>query len=409
MARHKMTQLRNGPHPLSLHVASSTSLWTGAAAGYPLFHLGGVQIHPDLQQAATDLKKEMDGVDQKELLLSIIKQAQSRLSDTLAGISAYQQHPYQRQVKPAALSHKIGTTELLDYGPNLDHDLPVVIVVPSLVNPAYILDLREDHSFMRFLASQDIHPYLIDWTAPAEEEEKFALEDYIVKRLLPLIRFLHKRHKKKIHIIGYCMGGNLSLAATQLLKPEDIIESLTLIATPWDFHKDQPAHLSALTDYFLKMELTRQHTDSVPMNIMQLFFFSLDPSLSDRKFRKFVKLDPDSSRARDFTAIEDWANDGCPLSSKVSKDCLINWYKENQPHEKKWTIAGTIIDPSQLTLSGNIITPTSDRIVPPTSAHSLTISLPHFAHNNVEGGHVSMIAGENAKTTLWPIIASKLK
>lgn len=417
MSDGKISQNRNGPHPLALHVANSTSLWTGAAAGYPLFHLGGVQIHPDLQQASDDLRKDMQHVDQEALLPLIMKQAQLRLSNTLAGITAYQQHPYQRQVEPAALSHKIGTTELLDYGPdlapdlasNLTHDSPVVIVVPSLVNPAYILDLREDHSFMRFLASQNIHPYLLDWTAPAEEEEKFALEDYIVKRLMPLIRLLHKRHKKKIHVMGYCMGGNLSLAAAQILEPEDIIESLTLIATPWDFHKDQPAHLAALTDYFLKIDLAHQHTDAIPMNIMQLFFFSLDPTLSDRKFRAFAKLDPESSRARDFTAIEDWANDGCPLSSKVSKDCLVNWYRENQPHKKLWRVAGNIIDPSQLTVPGHIITPSSDRIVPPASAKSLKASLPHFTHKIVKGGHVGMIAGKDAEITLWPIIANNLK
>lgn len=402
-------QIRTGPHPLGLHVANATQNWTGATAAFPLFQLGGIQIHPDLKQMADDLRQDMADVDLEKLLTLIMQKAQGRLSDTLAGIHAYQHHPYQRQVNTAPLFEKIGTTEVRDYGADLPDDAPVVIAVPSLVNPAYILDLEQDHSFMGFLAEQNIHANLLDWTAPGPEELGFGLEDYILKRLLPLIRVLHQRHKKKIHLLGYCMGGNLTLAAAQILQKEDILESLTLIATPWNFHADQPYHLPALLEAFLKMEPLSQNDHSIPLNILQLFFFSLDPTLSDRKFRKFSRLDPKSNQARNFVAIEDWVNDGAPLSSKVAKDCLINWYQQNQPGRGCWKIAGQYIDPALLTLPGHIITPTADRIVPPASAKALLKKLPHFTHTKVRGGHVTMIAGNTAKETLWYKIASFLK
>ena len=409
MPDNKTQQIRNGPHPLSLHVASSAQNWTGAAAAFPLFQLGGLQIHPDLKQQAEKLRQDMTGADLKKLQLIIMKQAQTRLSDMLAGLRAYQHHPYKRQTPPRPLFHKIGTTEIRDYGTDLPEDAPVVLAVPSLVNPAYILDLEEDHSFMRSLSGQGIHPYLLDWTVPAREELEFGLEDYILKRLIPLIREIHRHHRKKIHLLGYCMGGNLSLAAAQILQPEEIIESLTLIATPWDFHAAQPAHLPALTKHFLKMDALSQNTQAIPMNILQLFFFGLDPTLSDRKFRKFSGYNPDSPKTRNFVAIEDWANEGCPLSPRVAKDCLINWYQKNQPHNEDWRIAEQIIDPGKLTLPGHIITPKTDRLVPPASAKALQKKLPAFHHTVANGGHVTMIAGDSIKTTLWQKIASHLK
>lgn len=409
MSDDKTQQIRTGPHPLALHVASSTQNWTGAATAFPLFQLGGMQIHPDLKQQAEKLRQDMTGADLEKLQLMIMDKAQTRLAGMLAGIQAYQHHPYQRQVPPVSLFHQIGTTEVRDYGAGLPDDAPVVIAIPSLINPAYILDLQEDHSFMRTLAGMNIHPYLLDWTAPGSEELEFGLEDYILKRLIPMIRKLHHHHNKKIHLLGYCMGGNLSVAAAQILQSEDILNSLTLIATPWDFHAEQPAHLPALIEHFLRMEPLVQNLDAVPMNIMQLFFFSLDPTLSDRKFRKFSKQDPASPKACNFVAIEDWANDGSPLSPKVVKDCLINWYRENQPHKNLWHIAGQIINPGRLTLPGHIITPKSDRIVPPASAKVLQKKLPHFSHSIAPGGHVTMMAGEKSKTILWHKIASYLK
>jgi len=402
-------QIRDGPHPLGLHVASAAQSWLGAAAAFPLFHLGGMQIHPSLKQAADDLRREMAGKDLEKIQLTVMQKAQERLMDTLTGIRNYQHQPYQRQMPPAPLCCTLGSTEVRDYGDNLPDQAPVVIVVPSLVNPAYILDLRQDHSFMRRMAAEGIHPYLIDWAAPGAEELDFNLEDYILKRLLPLIRKIHQRHNRKIHLLGYCMGGNLSLAAAQIMQPEDIIDSLTLMATPWDFHADQPAHLPVLTEYFLKMPAAGQIATSIPMNILHMFFFSLDPTLSGRKFRKFARFNPQDEQTRHFTAIEDWANQGMPLAPKVAQDCLINWYQQNQTQQGCWRIAGQNIDPGLLTLPGHIITPNTDRIVPPASAVALQKKLPHFTHTRAKGGHVTMIAGTTREVTLWHKIISYYK
>ena len=54
---------------------------------------------------------------------------------------------------------------LLDYGALAQAPPPrrPVLVVPSLVNRSYIMDLMENGSFLRFLASRGLRPLLIDW------------------------------------------------------------------------------------------------------------------------------------------------------------------------------------------------------------------------------------------------------
>src|SRR3989304_5636353 len=58
-----------------------------------------------------------------------------------------------------------------------------VLVVPSLINRAYILDLAAEHSLMRYLAARGLDAALVAWGAPGPVERGFALTDYIAGRL----------------------------------------------------------------------------------------------------------------------------------------------------------------------------------------------------------------------------------
>src|SRR5262249_55897057 len=129
-----------------------------------------------------------------------------------------------------------GTTKLRDYHP-AGADLPVILVIPSLINRLDILDIDASHSLLRTLAAEGFRPLVVDWDIPGDEEEGFSLDDYMTKRLLPV--FDRLTGAEKVHVFGYCMGGLLALALAAL-RPERTA-TLTLLATPWDFHKPDPA------------------------------------------------------------------------------------------------------------------------------------------------------------------------
>ena len=78
------------------------------------------------------------------------------------GIEAYRTHPYRRNLVPPAEIWREGTSRLLDYSPAAAA-APVVLVVPSLINRAYVLDLTAERSLMRFLASCRV-PRRCCWT-----------------------------------------------------------------------------------------------------------------------------------------------------------------------------------------------------------------------------------------------------
>ncbi len=92
--------------------------------------------------------------------------------------------------------------------------------------------------------------------------------------------------------------------------------------------------------------------ETVPIEMVQSFFFLLDPFLAERKFVRLARLDPDSEAARSFVALEDWINDGVPLGSALARDCLRSWYRDNEPGRGTWRVAGHRMQPRLLRRPG---------------------------------------------------------
>src|SRR5262249_13639989 len=129
-----------------------------------------------------------------------------------------------------------GSTRLLDYGTRAP-DGRSVLVIPSLINRAYILDLSPEKSLLRFLASQGLRPLLIDWGRPDAPERGFTLTDYIAGRLEAAAAAAVEIVGGPLGVVGYCMGGLLALALAQ--RCPRVVKALALLATPWDFHAER--------------------------------------------------------------------------------------------------------------------------------------------------------------------------
>ena len=64
-----------------------------------------------------------------------------------------------------------GAARLLDYGRGAA--VPAVLIVPSLINRHYILDLLRERSFVRYLAAQGLRPLVLDWGEPGHDRARF--------------------------------------------------------------------------------------------------------------------------------------------------------------------------------------------------------------------------------------------
>jgi polyhydroxyalkanoate synthase subunit PhaC len=375
---------RRGPRPLLLHLGLAWAKSNSLAAG----SLNWSSVWPNLWP---ETLAQMDPARQRTMLEEAIKADRA----LIAGIAAYRADPYTRQMRDPPVVWEEGETRLLDYGGSG----PVVLFVPSLINRAYILDLMEDASMLRWLSGQSVHPYLLDWGWPSEVERSFSLTDYIAGRLERALAAI----QGPLVLAGYCMGGLLTLAAALRLRQmgQDKVSALALLATPWDFHAADPATAKRLGEALPMMEMAMRVSGTLPIDALNTLFTMVDPHGVGEKYRDFSTQDKASARARRFVAMEDWLADGVPLAAPVAREALGGWYGANSPARGAWRVAGLPVDPTRLSIPVFYAIPGRDRLVPAESARPLAALTPNSTVIAPKAGHIGMVAGTHAQTVLW--------
>ncbi len=382
-------------------MASAQLTWLSSLAALPRLKDGSLPWSPALAEAGAALSRGLADVDPEGFAEAVQAEICRRQSALLAGIAGYRAHPYERTARARPIAWQRGSTRLLDY--RSDRECPArgarpLIVIPSLINRAYILDLSPQTSLMGWLASQGFDPFLVDWDRPGPAERGFGLTDYVSDRLIPCLEQVFERSGARPAILGYCMGGLLALALAQK-RPE--VTGLALLATPWDFHAGYGAQARLAATGLSSFGPLLDQLGVLPVDVIQAFFAALDPQGVTRKFIDFAGIDPESSKARDFVALEDWLNDGVPLVAPVAQECLAGWYGQNTTATGRWLVDGEAVDPRRLAVPALCLVPAQDRIVPPASAEALAAALLRVEVLRPAVGHIGMIVSNAAPKRVW--------
>lgn len=378
-------QSRRGPRPLLLHLGLA---WMKSTAS-PAALMSWSKFWPDLSSETPP---------DPQILKTAFDTALQPDRDLIAGIAAYRSHPYTRDMPdPNPIWHE-GESVLSDYGGTG----PAVLFIPSLINRAYILDLMEGASMLRWLAARGAHPYLLDWGWPGEVERRFSLTDYIAGRLERALAVI----PGPVVLAGYCMGGLLALAGA--LRNAGKVSALALLATPWDFHLPDAEAAARIAEALPLLDATMQLSGTLPIDALNTLFTMIDPHGVGDKYRDFASQDKTTLRARRFVAMEDWLADGVPLAGPVARETLGGWYGDNTPAHGQWRIAGLPVDPAGLNIPVFCAIPARDRLVPADSARALAARIGSAIIVEPAAGHIGMIAGTHAETALWQPFADWL-
>lgn len=389
---------RRGPRPLLLHLSLA---WMRSQAS-----IGGSPNWNAVWPAWSEGSQSPDPATLRDLFAAATEHDRA----LIAGIAAYRAYPYCRDLPDPPATWAESETRLLDYGDASASGRPAVLFIPSLINRAYILDLMAQSSMLRWLAANGCHPYLLDWGWPGDIERNFTLTDYIAGRLERAIAAI----PGPVILAGYCMGGLLALAAalrntnSAALRQPAKITALALLATPWDFHADNPEQAQTLGRSITLLEPAMRLSGTLPIDALQTLFTMIDPDGVGKKFRSFAGLDKTSARAKKFVAMEDWLADGVPLAAPVARETIGGWYGTNTPATLNWRVAGQVVDPAALTIPTFIAAPAHDRLVPPAAARPLAQLIQNSQYIEPAVGHVGMVAGTHAQSALWQPFADWL-
>ncbi len=389
---------RLGPRPLPVHLMTAAMTYASSGIALPLLKNGSLDWKIPARKTER-LGEDWAQADCESLTAAVDREGRARLDRFLSGVEAYRRHSYRRDLADPPVFWAEGSTRVLHFAAAAGPSAPSVLVVPSLINRSYVLDLSSRSSFMRWLAARGYNGYLVDWGMPGDRERAYTLTDYVAGRLERLFAALSGRTQRKLAGVGYCMGGNLALSLA--LRRQSEVAGLALLATPWDFHAAGEDSARAIAGLAASFEPYLTALGVLSTDVIQFLFCTLDPLLGYRKFRQFAELLPGSSRALEFVALEDWLNDGVPLVAGVARECLVGWYGRNEPAQGHWRVAGGVVDPAEFMKPTIAMIPQLDRIVPPQSARALADAIPRCEVVLPKAGHIGMMAGRKAEAMVW--------
>jgi polyhydroxyalkanoate synthase len=141
-------------------------------------------------------------------------------------------------ITPGVVVYRNDLMELIQYAPRTDTVFKrPLLFVPPWINKYYVLDLRPENSFFRWLIDQGHTLFVISWVNPDERHAQKGFEHYLREGPLTAIRIVQRiTGEDAINLGGFCIGGILAVCALAYLAAEGNvpIRSATLLATMVD-------------------------------------------------------------------------------------------------------------------------------------------------------------------------------
>ncbi len=281
-----------------------------------------------------------------------------------------------------------------------------VLLVPSLINRHYVLDLMPRKSFAEFLVAQGFDVFCVDWGTPADED-RFVTFDDVVDHWLgrALRRAARAAPRGQVHVLGYCMGG--TLAAIHGAAHPERFASFIALAAPVRFHDD--SLLSRWTNAGgFDVNALVDATGNVPWQLLQSAFHLLRPTLSLSKAVTLLDRAWNDEFLDGFLALEAWGNDNVALPGEFYRRYIDGLYRDDGLVEGRFALSGRPVRLSAIDFPVLAVTFEHDNIVPASSAAALlgAVSSKDKQELHLPGGHVGAVVSKHAAKTLWPQLAA---
>lgn len=271
-----------------------------------------------------------------------------------------------------------------------------VVILPSLINRPYILDLGRGRSLIQYLVKSGFEVALFDWGTPTRHEQELGLKPLLQERLPRALKALEAyscvthREQQPRTLLGHCLGGNLALLFAE--QAPTAFDKLALLTTPIDTEND-----ALLTTWFQTPNwdphLFAKSVDFIPWSALQASFLMQRPTLTPRRWLQFFSRMSEKDFRESWLQMEIWSNDSVSFPTQIFQDLLIPMYRDN-----------SMMRESKLSLPVFSLAALDDHIVPIQSAQAIRKSHPNCDHYFFEakGGHIGAVLSSKTRKEIWP-------
>lgn len=309
-----------------------------------------------------------------------------------------------------------GTLKLHHFRPQCESVYRVpVLIVTSLVNQPYILDLVPGQSMVEFLLKQGFDVYMIEWGRPRKAHQDLTLEDHVLDRLPACVQqVLQHSGERELSIIGYCIGGLLSVLWAALSAPapgsqaKSPLRNLVCMATP--VNSDGLESLKAwMGEDFDEEALLAEH-GNVPADWVQNALRALRPFGKVAGAMNLLNQADRQDVVRSNLRMGKWESDNIPFPGGVFRQMVGDFLRGNRLMQGDWQIGGKTVDLGAIRAPFLHLLAQDDHITPYASSRDLVqrVGSADRQERILQGGHVGLVAGRGAEMRMWPALEAWL-
>jgi len=262
--------------------------------------------------------------------------------------------------------------ELIQYSPQTEKVYAEpVLIVPAWIMKYYILDLSPKNSLVNYLTGLGHTVFMISWKNPTAEDRNLVMDDYLTLGVHAALDAVGKVvPKRKIHAVGYCIGGTLlSIAAAELAAHDDErLATVTLFAAQTDFSEPgelsifiSPAQLAMLEAMMWKEGVLESSQMGAAFKLLRTYDLLWAPSIG-------TYLRGERAGLNDLMS---WNADGTRMAYRMHTDYLHQLYLNNDLAEGRYVANGEQISLSDITVPMFVVGTETDHVAPWRSVYKI--------------------------------------
>jgi len=255
--------------------------------------------------------------------------------------------------------------ELIQYSPATEtvYAEPILII-PAWIMKYYILDLSPGNSLVKYLVSQGHTVFMASWRNPDAGDRELGMDDYLRFGVLAAIDAVARIvPNRRIHAVGYCIGGTLlSIAAAALAaRGDQRLASVSLLAAQTDFSEPgelsvfiSPSQLDMLEAVMDRTGVLNSEQMGAAFTLLRSRDLLWTPAVNS--YLRGQRISPNDLMA--------WNADGTRMPCRMHSEYLRELYLNNALARGEFRAAGQCIDLAAINLPMFVVGTETDHVAP---------------------------------------------